>query len=323
MTRTDYIDSDQAAHRLVSGLNEAIAQQLKTLLETKNLYQSVAIEFTSIYSELHARALIAGAQSHFQKFADEISETNLKPSDRELFTIRRLDNFPVPTLLVQNAKLFCSNCGQRETFSPTGYADTTQPLVGRHTSEPRIALPPRRFQLFTLTYQCEACRGVPVGFLIKFHDWKLTIEGRSPFGEVEVPNFIPKLERKLFSNAIVAAETGHELAGVFYLRCFIEQFARRQTGIKDKRPGEEILESYQSKLPVSQRHQMPSLRSWYEKLSEAIHAAKADAALFQDARAGIVEHFDFRRLFKIPEVRDAEAPAGSKEKSGTAESAGD
>lgn len=46
---------------------------------------------------------------------------------------------------------------------------------------------------------------------------------------------------------------------------------------------------------------MPSLRSWYGRLSEALHAAKEDEALLAEARANIEQHFDIRRVFKIPE----------------------
>jgi hypothetical protein len=150
-------------------------------------------------------------------------------------------------------------------------------------------------------------------------EWKLTIAGRSPFEEVDVPKFIPKSEKWLFSGAIVATRTGNTLAGLFYLRTFIEQFARRQTGIKGKQTGETILDAYQAMLPEKHRDHMPSLRSWYERLSAPIHAAKPDAALFEEARTAIVEHFDFRRLYKIPEVatpaEDAvkAAPAAERE----------
>src|SRR5689334_15577846 len=39
------------------------------------------------------------------------------------------------------------------------------------------------------------------------------------------------------------------------------------------------LESYQALLPEKQRDHIPSLRSWYEKLSAPIHSAQPDDAL--------------------------------------------
>lgn len=48
---------------------------------------------------------------------------------------------------------------------------------------------------------------------------------------------------------------------------------------------------------------MPSLREWYGRLSEPIHAAKADEGLFEEAREAIEQHFEIRRVFKIPEKK--------------------
>lgn len=50
---------------------------------------------------------------------------------------------------------------------------------------------------------------------------------------------------------------------------------------------------------------MPSLRYWYEKLSAAMHAANQDDELFKQAQAAIVEHFDFRRIYKVPDETPA------------------
>jgi hypothetical protein len=47
------------------------------------------------------------------------------------------------------------------------------------------------------------------------------------------------------------------------------------------------------------RDSAPSLKESYEKLSEAIHGAKEDAALFDNAKEKIEEYFDFRRLYKL------------------------
>ena len=50
----------------------------------------------------------------------------------------------------------------------------------------------------------------------------------------ELPNFIPKRSQVL-PRAVIAENAGKRLAAVFYLRCFIEQVARRQTGMPCER----------------------------------------------------------------------------------------
>jgi hypothetical protein len=309
---TDYLDFEQARYNLVHSVNQSLKEQFKLLLEEKHLYQSVdAVDFSQIYDTLSKMILMDRDKYDFQQFANGLHYEPITPSEQQLFiALPGSGNrkYPKLILLLLNVKLYCSNCKTRETFSPTWQVDATNEIIQRHSGEHRIALHPRSFQLFTFVYQCETCRSVPVSFLVARKGWKLTIAGRSPFEEVDVPKFIPKSERWLFSEAIVATQTGNTLAGLFYLRSFIEQFARRQTGIKGKQTGETILDKYQAMLPETQRDHMPSLRSWYEKLSAPIHAATPDDSLFQEARTAIEEHFDFRRLYKIPET--ATQPAG-------------
>jgi hypothetical protein len=297
---TRNLSSATAGREFILRVGQAASQQLKTILETKNLYQSVAVDYDDLYQQLASDVISHPSEKEaFRQHANVVVNRRLRIADKQLF--EEGGGFPALTLLIQNVKLYCSHCKQRETFSPTSFVDSTDAIIQRHSVEHRVAPPPTMYQIFTLLYQCEVCRAVPVVYLVKFHDWKLIIEGRSPFGEVEVPDFIPKDERKLFSNAIVAAQTGHELAGVFYLRCFIEQFARRQTRIKDRQAGDAILAEYQSRLPLPQRDYMPSLRAQYETLSAAIHEATSDEALFNRVKEEIVRHFDFRRIFKIPD----------------------
>ena len=50
--------------------------------------------------------------------------------------------------------------------------------------------------------------------------------------QVILPSFIPKHEKHLFRDAVIAYQAGKFLAAVFYLRTFIEQFARRVAGIQ-------------------------------------------------------------------------------------------
>ena len=147
-------------------------------------------------------------------------------------------------------------------------------------------------------------------FLVRRDGWRITLDGRSPMEEVDVRTFLPKAEKIFFRDALVAVHGGKVLAGLFYLRTFIEQFARRQTGITDKF-GDAVMKAYGDILPTQHRDHMPSLRSLYERLSEALHAArcdKNDEALFEKAREDIEKHFDIRRVFKIPELSGLTKP---------------
>lgn len=304
---TNYIDLDEAIFTLADWANQNIASQLKTLLEEKHLYQNFAIDFEKVKESLLGKLVTDDDKREFRQFAARWA-TNLIVSDKQPNLAQdRGSRYAPPTFLVQNVKMFCSSCKARETFRPTWFADVTTEVSKRHEQDHHIAPPSYRFQIFVISYQCEACRDVPVCILVKRENWKFTLEGRSPIEEVEVPKAIPKIETWLFSDAIVAYQAGKTLAGLFYLRSFIEQFARRQTGIEDKKNGDEILDAYQALLPDKQKELMPSLRSWYAKLSEPIHAAKSDETAFEQARVAIIKHFELRRLFEIPELVTAKA----------------
>lgn len=96
-----------------------------------------------------------------------------------------------------------------------------------------------------------------------------------------VPIYIPKPEQPLYRDAVIAIHAGKTLAALFYLRTFIEQFARRQTLPKGRLTGDELMNAYIETLPKEHRDHMPSLGEWYGKLSEALHAAREDAELFE------------------------------------------
>src|SRR5262249_25607330 len=189
----------------------------------------------------------------------------------------------VPQLLLGNVKLFCSNCKRTEAFSPTWYVDASNEMSKPRGWARSGSSLPGDFQLFCITYECQSCKKAPEAVLIRREGWQFSLDGRSPMETVDVPSFIPKAERHHFRDAIVAIHAGKTLAALFYLRTFIEQFARRQTQLSGKVTGEEIMTEYSDTLPARQRDQMPSLREWYERLSVALHAALGDETLFEDA----------------------------------------
>lgn len=120
---------------------------------------------------------------------------------------------------------------------------------------------------------------------------------------VQIPKYIPKDEARIYRDAIVASQAGKPLAALFYLRSCIEQFARRQTGIVGRVTGEQIMTAYAQTLPPQHRDSMPSLGEWYDKLSDPIHAARDDTAVFEQALDKIEQHFDIRRVFKITDTK--------------------
>jgi hypothetical protein len=289
-----------AREMLVARLSEAASSALKQLLEARHLYQKVSIPADSIIKEVRATTLDArllfdrAVEPFLKNFRFMLSNAIVRTADDETVTT-------YPTLVVSNVKIFCSHCHSREAFAPIWYRDLVNDLAKpvARGSGPVFDSLPRGYQLFWLAYQCQVCNRSPEAFMVRRKDWDLFHEGRSPIEFIEIPSFLPKEEREYFRDAVIAHNSGKTLAGLFYLRTFIEQFARRKTAAKGRLTGDQILDNYNKTIPEKQRDEIPSLRDWYEKLSEALHEAKSDEALFDEAKSEIERHFDFRRLYKI------------------------
>jgi hypothetical protein len=282
-------------------LSQMASEGLRDLLQTKHLYQKVKIDAVAVIKEAKTKFYDRDRRVFEEEVAARLATQPLTPSTEQVRLVNRAGrDSPVLTLLLDNVKVFCANCDRREAFRPAHYVDIANELREVHSRAPDLNKPPADFQLFALTYQCQGCKGTPETFVVRRQGWDFILEGRSPMEHVEVPAFIPKPEREFFRDAIIAVHAGKTLAAMFYLRTFIEQFARRQTGKTGKTTGDEIMAAYSDTLPAARRDDMPSLRHWYELLSEALHSAREDAELFDKARAEIEHHFDIRRVFKIP-----------------------
>ncbi len=284
---------------LIKRVNQLVADQLKELLENKHLYQRVSIDPSSIVGELSTRIYKTPGEAFGRDAPRLVNEARFIPAKRELYRSGiggRSD--PAFTLIIEHIKIFCDNCDEREAFAPAIYVDLTEEILKLTHLTP----PASQLQLFSLTYECQRCKKSLVSFLVMRWAWHLRLDGRSPMEHIEVPPFIPKPEQSLYRDAVIAVHGGKILAGLFYLRTFIDQFARRLTGKTGKVTGDEIMDAYNSLLPTSLKDQMPSLREWYDKLSDAIHAAREDDELFDQAKTAIEKHFDIRRVFNILET---------------------
>jgi hypothetical protein len=300
----DLVPLLDAQDEMIRRLSVAAGDALKLLLETKHIYQKVEIEANKVCSEVQGlteedqRPLLVRWRSEF------LAEPILIASTEQLREAPRT-GLPrsVLTLLLYNVKLFCSRCESSEAFAPVWYRELTNEIA-KHSSETRITSGVLKgWQIFALMYQCQRCKAAPESFLVKRDRWNLLLHGRSPMEEVDVPKCIPKKESWLYRDALIARHGGKTLAALFYLRSFIEQFARRVTRVTGKVTGDKIMDAYAQTLPAAQRDQMPSLREWYDRLSEPVHEAREDEELFNEARVAIENHFDIRRVFNIPDQK--------------------
>ncbi|HYD47042.1 MAG TPA: hypothetical protein VEB21_01775 [Terriglobales bacterium] len=284
----------------------AFSDALLRLLEGKHIYQSIVVDPAPILQRFEGRLSESDQWAMAAKGGTGVDRIMLVLSDGPLRTASKDgQTAAVPTLAVQNVKLFCDQCDEREVFAPLWMRElnneTTRVVSHPYSSHAPTPVPGN--QLFAIALRCQRCHGALSAVIVRRTNWKLTLEGRSPMEHIGIPKFIPKTEGHLYRDALIAVHGGKVLGGLFYLRSFIEQFARRQTGLRGKETGETIMASYARTLPAERRDSMPSLADWYDRLSAALHEAKEDMALFDSAIEAIENHFDIRRVFKIPDAR--------------------
>lgn len=267
----------------------SISSSIKNLLETKHLYQSVSLDFNDILAKI--------IQLVPDKTSQAIINGHVKPRINAAWIpaeVAKGSSFSDEFIFkAPDVKLFCSKCNRIEAFNMA--STEVLPYFGRHYSYLENGKP---IQLFSFSFVCQSCKGVPEVFLVRREGFKLILSGRTPIERVEVPTVIPKNIRKYYSDAIVAHQSGQTLAGNFLFRCLIEQWvislAAAQPDSADK-----AIDEYMSGLPKDFNSRFPSLRTLYGELSVDIHRAVGSSDLHEKAQSQIVEHFEARRLFKL------------------------
>jgi hypothetical protein len=281
--------------------------ELKKLLEEKHLYQKFKLDPAPEAAKLSNRLANPHIKVKYLAWAaDEFPKEKFSVFIHQAQLVPRAGSATQPAsslwITLPHPSLYCNSkgCKRRETFTPVWHTELSDSLTT--TITPKQITLPGGFQMFTLVYQCQRCLGTPEAFLVRREQWTFSLEGRSPLERVEVPKFIPDKEEDYYSNAIVAFNSGKVLAGLFYLRTFVEQFARRVTEKTGRATGEEIMDAYYETLPAKTKDLMPSLREWYEKLSIPIHSGTDDIEVFSAALAAIDKHFEIRKVFNMSDT---------------------
>ena len=299
--------TELAINEFAGQLSEELAKQLKLLLEEKHLYQKVSVDPEPIQQRILAQCAMPGRNIVEEGIRAHRESRLVLASGSVLSMVPRGGGLPTVSLclIIKNVRLFCVQCDERNVFSPVWFRDVSNELAKSSRQEPvEVKGDLDSNQLIFVALQCQHCKGLPEGFLVRRAGWRLSLEGRSPIENIVLPTHIPKVEAALYRDALITWYAGKKLAAVFYLRAFIEQFARRQAKITERKTGDEIMDTYAQTLPPDKRQTLPSLKEWYDKLSAPIHTADENAAeaLFDTAREAIEQHFEIRRVFKIPDA---------------------
>jgi hypothetical protein len=294
---TQLLSPNEALNQLQRLFEQKITQAIRSLLESKHLYQSITLEYKDLIAASLERVLQEFTEILLNNFFDSIQVNwfpidNLKPN----YITNGVKPSPI-CFETPDVKLFCQTCSRIEAFNSISSEDFFQ-----REPPPRYFLTSgQRVQVFVFSFLCQSCKSIPEVFLVRRQGLKLTNSGRSPIEHIDVPRDIPKPVQTFYRGAVVAHQSGQTLAGIFLLRTVIEQWARSL--VPDAPPdAEKLLDAYMSTLPDDFKQRFPSFRELYENLSDDMHAAKGDADLFEKALAAIERHFEARRLYNLPPV---------------------
>src|SRR5271154_2432323 len=178
------------------------SQSLKTLLETKHLYQKVTVDFDSVKGKFRklAQPRDTAHLIYFDKVMNEFEKERFAPSLVVLNAIQRgvPDHLPA-TLVLKNIKIYCNYCKSSEVFQPIWFVDAANEILKRNFAGELMEFPLKdNFQMIFIAFQCQRCKNDPEGFLIRRAGHTLYFEGRSPIEHIDVPAYIPKKESRLF-----------------------------------------------------------------------------------------------------------------------------
>jgi hypothetical protein len=282
---------------------------IKGLLESKHLYQCLEVDLDSVKARIsnwqqahESNPFITTERA--EQATDLWEVVDQKYPLMPWFPIVETgtpDALPVPdpkadskgfTIELPSVKIACGNCDAVLPAHNSGYPGCPKLVHAQRLSA--------SVEIFTLPYQCQACRSEPIVFVIKRSGLRLQLIGRSQFEPIELPRGFPKQESGWYRKAIVSSHAGHLLAGLFYLRTTIEQYMRRETGAAGKLTGDELATEYAKRLPKDLiASPIPSFKALYDNLSEKLHAAEEDQATFDKACADIGRHFEILKIFPL------------------------
>lgn len=210
------------------------------------------------------------------------------------------DNLSIIELPLPGINIVCANCKGVPMPHNPGFINQSNYLSSANYKLTNHIYGFKTIQTFFFPYQCQKCKSEPIVFIVRREGLKLQLVGRSHIENINVPDFLPEDERLFYSDAVISYNSGKVLAGLLYLRTFIEQYMRRILNKKDEKiSGDDLADSYAKLLDTEFPKKFTTLKKIYEELSIPLHAANNDSEQFLKSKLDILTHFDALRLFSL------------------------
>lgn len=271
---------------------DAIAKAVKELLESKGLYQNVAIAQDFVHA-------FANNECPETKLVNEFGKRPVNPIGRgglsrggcsPLGTPH--DELPI-SFYLPAANLHCDSCDATTSFLGLGswfdnVVETPYPILGEATE-----------QVFTLHYGCTMCRNGHLVFQVRRRGFGLQLTGRSRPFRPNVPPNIPKYIKEIVQDALVAEAEGDASAAYYHLRTALEFHLKSELGAASsvKMEGGELCDQYNKLLDQRLRAGFPSIGSLYSELSAGLHTRDVDRERFKQMVQEVEDHFAAKSMF--------------------------
>lgn len=270
-----------ASARFAARVPYVIVAALKTLLETRHLYQSVRVDPKLFHNGDPGRS---DEWVYIQSESEQIFKKPWRFVGPDLPPPGPYDAARVGAQLL-DFRAVCGRCKKSEPFNVVTITELANPKVASE-------------QTYAVDAECQACKRKPETFLVARSGDRLTLCGRAPMEYIDVAKYFPEPIAKYVRDAVIAFNCGQTLAAIFFLRVAIEQWVRTYGATAEK--ADECIDWYMQQLPSDFKERYPSLRDVYSTLSEAIHRANASEPIYKQALQDIDRHFDARRLMRLP-----------------------
>ncbi len=281
---------------LIQQAKELIKTSIASLLETRSIYGSIRLDLSPLDKKIQQQEYIVQTTNQFGlQERRALSEAESQVVQKEFFGLKdailsSLWSFDceyagsatnlfsqteleqaMSHITIPKVDISCTHCKGEVTSHTSGYEglNYVPSNIQYGLNDSKSA------SVFVLPYICQKCRKEPVVFFVRKdysskNGCKLQIVGVSSFPSAHIAKYIPKEEQTHMSNALISNHGGMPLAGIFYLRVFIEQYLHRVTGLDGKFDCEALMEHYA--LPEGfPKDKLTSLKIVYHELSNSIH----------------------------------------------------
>ena len=216
---------------------QLIESSIAQLLSTKHLYQNIEIDLSRIKKLGDEKYTPEKLEAEFRQrpWLPASKNTGYTQHERLIRSTAMSGTQPIGTALndlnvpftIPTIETSCDKCGKFIHHDSIPYLASSP-----YHLNPEAVKEPRGCQTFVFDFQCVACKGAPLKFIVTRTFNKIQLCGRSKVLAIAPPAFIPPKLRRIYSEALASANCGDIYAGFYHLRTLLEHHMKASCSIE-------------------------------------------------------------------------------------------